>query len=114
MDANLVGTQVSSAIVAVWGIQQLKKAPWFPLLKMNGQLWAKRTLSVLTALGVHTGISHVWNAGTAPGVAHVLIINIPPIGVIVEGLWHWSNQYIYQESAYQLFYARPPAEAPKA
>ena len=106
MDANIVGTQVSSAIIAVWLMQKLKEAHWFPLLKQMGQNpWIKRGVSMVTALGILTGISHIWNPGTVPG-GHQLVINIPPVMVILEGLWHWSNQYIYQESAYQLFYNR--------
>jgi len=109
MDANIVVTQVSSAATVVYIIQRLKTAKWFPWLQHEGQVWAKRGLSLVAAFGVHTGISHVWNAGEVPG-GHVLIITIPPLTVVAIGLWHWSNQYIMQELIYQGTVNRQPPE----
>lgn len=116
MDANIVVTQVSSAAVVVYALQRLKTARWFPWLQNEGQVWLKRGLSLAAAFGIHTGISYVWNAGTAPGVAHVLLINIPPASEIMIGLWHWANQFIMQELIYQgtankVVMATPPLPA---
>jgi hypothetical protein len=110
MDANIAITQITSGAVAVWAIQQLKNAPWFPLLRDKGQVLAKRILSIVTAIGIHTGISHVWNPGTVPG-SHVLIINIPPATVVAVELYHWLGQYVIQESYYQLLYNKPTQPA---
>jgi hypothetical protein len=107
MDSNIVLTQFTAAGVAVWGIQQLKAAPWFPLLKHNGQVWAKRITSILAAIGIHTGISAVWNHNTPPiGYAYQLVINIPPVTIIIVTVWHWVGQYVMQEGWYQVAYNR--------
>jgi hypothetical protein len=100
MDANVAVTQFTGAAVFVWGMQVLKSAKWFPLLKTEGQIWIKRVASVVAAICIHTGISHVWNPGTAPG-SHVLIINIPPLMTMLVEVWHWVGQYAMQETIYQ-------------
>lgn len=99
MEANVVMTQFTSAAVFVWAMQRLKDAKWFPLLKHEGQIWQKRIASVSVALGVHLGISHVWNPGADGG--HLLIITVPPLAVISVGAWHWLGQYAMQETMYQ-------------
>lgn len=103
MDANIAVTQFTSAAVAVWAIQQLKNASWFPWLKNQGQVIAKRLVSVATAIGIHTGISYVWNTGEVSG-SHVLIITIPPLAVILVTVWHWLGQFVLQEGWYQAIY----------
>jgi hypothetical protein len=107
MDANLAVTQFTAAGVAVWAIQQLKNASWFPWLKQNGQAWGKRLVSIATAIGIHTGIGYVWNGGTPPaGYQYQLIINIPAVSVIAVTVWHWISQYVLQEAWYQTAYNR--------
>ena len=101
MDANIVVTQVSSAATVVYLIQRLKSATWFPWLQKEGQVWAKRGLSLVAALGIHTGISYVWNPVPTPEGGHILAITIPPAAIIAIGLWHWFNQYVMQELIYQ-------------
>lgn len=101
MDANIVVTQVSSAAAVVYLMQKLKNWDRFKWLQKEGQIWLKRGLSLAAAFGIHTGVSYVWNPGTSPGVAHVLMINIPPLAEIMTGLWHWFNQYVLQELIYQ-------------
>ena len=100
MDSNVVVTQFTGAAMFVYAMQQLKGASWFPLLKQQGQIWVKRGASIVAAIGIHTGIEHVWNPGTIPG-SHVLIINIPPLAVIAVTMWHWLGQYAIQETLYQ-------------
>ena len=111
MDANVVMTEFTSGAVAVWAIEQLKKAKWFPLLQAEGQKIAKRFLSVVAAIGIHTSISYVWNPGEHPGW-HTLVINIPPAMVVATELYHWLGQYVIQESYYQVVYnkATQPAQ----
>lgn len=101
MDANIVVTQVSSAAVVVYVIQRLKTAPWFTWIQNDSQVWIKRGASLVAALGVHTGISYVWNAAPGNAGAHVLAITVPPLTVIAIGVWHWFNQYVLQELVYQ-------------
>lgn len=102
MDANIAVTQFTAAGVAVWAIQKLKTSNYFPLLEEKSQTWVKRLASIGTAIGVHTGIGFVWNAGTTPEVAHVLIINIPPWSVIAVTAWHYISQFVMQEGWYQV------------
>lgn len=111
MDANIVVTQFTAGAIAVWGIQQLKAAPWFPFLKMEGQRWSKRIINIGSAIGAHTGIEHVWSPGISPGW-HRLVIDIPPLAIIVVTLWHWLGQYVMQEYMYQLAYNKvaPPKQ----
>ena len=110
MDANIVITQFTAGAVAVWGIQQLKQATWFPFLQMEGTKWEKRLINIASAISAHTGIEHVWNPGISPGW-HRVIIDIPPATVIVVSLWHWLGQYVMQEYMYQVAYNRPAAPA---
>jgi hypothetical protein len=80
-------------------MQRLKEASWFPLLQHQGQVWIKRLTSISVALGVHLGISHVWNPGQNGN--HLLVITVPPATVIAVGAWHWLGQYAMQETMYQ-------------
>lgn len=100
MDANVVVTQFTGAAVFVFAMQKLKAASWFPWLKSEGQIWLKRVASIVAAICIHTGISHVWNPGSVPG-SHVLIINIPPLATMLVEVWHWIGQYAMQETLYQ-------------
>ena len=105
MDANVLGTQIGAAAVFVWALQQLKRWPQFTLLRETGQKWIQRGLSIAVAGAVHMGISHVWNPGVAAGAGALTII-FPGWYVMAIGVWHWANQYIYQELGYQLVYNR--------
>jgi hypothetical protein len=120
MDANIAITQFTASATFVWAMQQLKNASWFPLLQKEGQIIFKRAASILAAIFIHTGISHVWNPGTVPG-SHVLILTIPPLSVMAVEVWHWLGQYVMQEGWYQLLYnklsvpgAQNPLPAPPA
>lgn len=103
MDANIAVTQFTGAAVFVWGMEQLKSWPWFPILKKEGQVWLKRGASIAAAIGIHTGISYVWNPPqiTAMDQGYNLLIHIPPLAVIVVTMWHWLGQYAMQETLYQ-------------
>src|ERR1700758_2257301 len=101
MDSSIVLTQFTSSATAVWAIQQLKNAKWFPWLHAEGQIIAKRFLSIASAIAIHTSISYVWNPGTTAGW-HVLVVTIPPATQIAVEMFHWLGQYVIQESYYQL------------
>lgn len=106
MDANIVVTQFSATAVFVWGMEQLKRATWFPLLQQKGQVMAKRVLSVIAAFFIHSGINYVWNpVFDVNGYRH-LDLAIPATAVIMVGLWHWAAQFIMQESWFQLIFNR--------
>jgi hypothetical protein len=114
MDSNLLFTHFTSAAIFVMVMQQLKRAPWFPWLRNEGQIWLKRGSSIVYAICVHTGISHVWNPGPQVG-SHVLMITIPALSVIAVSLWHVVGQYALQETVYQASTkSAPDAPAPVA
>jgi hypothetical protein len=112
MDSNLLFSHFTSAAVFVMLMQRLKMAPWFPWLKMEGQVWQKRLASIATALGVHLGISHVWNPST--NGAHVLIITVPALSVVAVGAWHWLGQFALQETMYQAVSNKAATAVPPA
>lgn len=101
MDSNIVVTQISSAAILVWVLQRLKSATWFPWLQNEGQVVAKRIISVAAAIGTHTGISWVWAPAAFAAGSHTLTLTIPALAVISVTVWHWLSQYILQELIYQ-------------
>jgi predicted small integral membrane protein len=106
MDANLVVTQFSSTAMFVWGFQQLKNAPWFPVLIQKGQIVFKRIISVAGAFLIHGGIGYVWDPKfDANGYRH-LDLAIPSAAVLVVTMWHVLGQYVMQESWFQVIYNR--------
>ena len=95
MDANPVLTHGVSAFLAIFAIQKLKKAKWFPWLQEN-KAWVSRTVSIGVAVLTGLGISHAWN---------------PAEGTFIIGGLHWSligpkiwtciGQFASQEAGYQ-------------
>jgi hypothetical protein len=113
MDANIAVTQFTAAAVFVWAMQRVKASPWIPFIKNEGQVWLKRGASIVTAIGVHTGISHIWNpTPSVQGGGWDLMIHIPPVMVIATELWHWLGQYAMQETLYQAVANKNVAAAP--
>ena len=107
MDANIAVTQLGAAGVVAWGLQLLKQSKYYPWLTRESASITKRLYSVACAIGVHTGIAAVWNAGTPPvGFRYQLIINIPPIMVMLVTVWHWAVQFMFQEGWYQTVITR--------
>lgn len=101
MDAStsLVGTQIGATLLAVGGMQWLKKASWFPLLK-EGQAKLNRLGSLLIAGGIALGIHITFTGSASAGWA--FSGTIPSLWVILTGLFHWAAQFIYQETGYSV------------
>lgn len=99
MDTSLVGTQVGSTLLAVGGMQLLKKATWVPIMQ-EGRTVLNRFVSIVVAGGIALGIHFVWTAGVAGD--HTLTVTIPSIGVLATGAFHWASQFIYQETGYSV------------
>jgi hypothetical protein len=107
MDANIAVTQFTAAGVAVYALQLLKQSKYFPFLKNDSARWVKIAYSIVTAIGVHTGIAAVWTHSDAPvGFQYQLVINIPPISAMAVEVWHWIGQYVMQEGWYQVAFNR--------
>ena len=96
--SNVLSTQVAAAAATVWIMQTLKSAKWFPLLQ-HGQKIASRAASVIAAFFITVGIGYTWNRNVDG--SHVLILAIPTTTVLVFGIWHWFQQFVYHEILYQ-------------
>ena len=98
MISNIAMTQFTSSAIVVWGMQKLKTAPWFPLLR-HGQASVSRAWSIVSAAIVAIGINYTWNKNLDG--SHTLIFVIPTLWVLAVGGWHWLNQFALQEMIYQ-------------
>jgi hypothetical protein len=108
-DVSLPLTHVTSAAIVVWGINKLKSASWFPFLQKNWTI-VNRTFSVVAAFGVSIGISYQWSANASGG--HQLVLQIPGLAALVLSLWHVLNQYVLQETLFQV--TKPGQQQAKA
>lgn len=96
--ANVLSTQVTAAAMTVWALQKLKDAPWFPLLQ-HGQKSISRAASAIASAFVSIGIGYTWTKN-ADG-SHVLMLAIPTLPILVAGVWHWGQQFAFNELIYQ-------------
>lgn len=101
MDAatSLAGTQIGATLLAVGGMQWLKKSSWFPLIK-EGQKELNRLWSILVAGGISLGIHVTFTGSAAQGWSFAG--TIPSVYTLLVGLFHWAVQYIYQETGYSV------------
>ena len=99
MDAatSLVGTQIGSTLLAVGGMQVLKKWKAFPLLQ-EGATKLNRFVSVLVAGLISLGIHITFTGSASAGWSGTFVI--PSLYQIAVGLFHWASQFIYQETSY--------------
>ena len=104
MVANVAVTEFTTSAVAVWLLQKLKSASWFPLVAA-GKVWFNRIASILLAGVGAIGIGYTWAPN--PNGGHVLTIAIPTLSVMALGAWHWLNQYVMQETIYQAAVNKP-------
>ena len=96
-------TFITSAL-AVAALQKLKSASWFPWLTSESSTIIKVVFAVIAAITAATGVSYVWDP-----TAHTLLISGLSWSAIGTALWHFVNQFIAQETAYQATAARAPA-----
>lgn len=97
MVANVAVTEFTTSAVAVFLLQKMKSAKWFPFLEA-GKAWASRIASVILAGVGAIGINYVWT--THQGTAGIFIA-WPGWIAIGIALWHWINHYAMQETIYQ-------------
>lgn len=98
MVANVAVTEFTTSAVAVFIVQKLKSAKWFPWLQA-GKVWASRVASVALAGVGALGVNYTWTPN--PDGTHGLLIVVPTTGAIFLALWHWLNHYAMQETIYQ-------------
>lgn len=96
MDPSTLGPVAIVQVIAVWLIQRLKQANWFPWLTQNSAL-ASRVVAYAIALLTAAGITWQWNAAQGQ-----LIINGLMWMTIVQGLWTAAAGLVTNEMAYML------------
>ena len=95
--ANVAVTEFTTSAVAVYVLQKLKTAKWFPLAQ-HGKAWLNRYASIaLAALGA-VGVNYTW---TTYSGAQGIFIAWPGWFAITIAAWHWLNHYVMQETIYQ-------------
>jgi hypothetical protein len=87
---TLLGSQLAAAAACTYiinALQRIKQLPWITA--------HTKTINVIVRAGLagiaELGISHAWSPASEGG--GVLMITIPPLMVLVHGLWHWFTQY---------------------
>lgn len=88
---TLLTTQLGAAGAAAYlmnALQRWKQIPWITAHTNQINFAIRLGLSGATALG----ISHVW--APTDGGGGVLTIAIPPLVVMIHGIWHWFCQYV--------------------
>jgi hypothetical protein len=98
MVANIAVTEFTTSAVAVWLLQKLKTATWFPLVQ-QGRAWLNRAASIVLAGVGAVGVSYTWAPNPMGG--HMLTVAIPTLSVAALGAWHWLNHFVMQETIYQ-------------
>ena len=97
--SSVAAAHLSSTFLVVGGMQWLKKAKWFPLIK-DGQKILNRVVSIAAAGAIQLGITYAWAPATTGAGGHTLTVVIPSASVLMVGAFHWASQYIYQETGY--------------
>lgn len=95
-------TTFGSSIVAVWAIEQLKKAKWFPVVQQQGTAFAARALSAIAAAASTVGIEWQW----MPANHSLLITGITGSAVALLA-WHLLEHFALQEWVYQSAVKKP-------
>jgi len=107
--APSVPTSLGVAVISAYCLDFLKRMKSVPLVsyystKMNTYL------RMIMALGGTLGISWAWSSSTAGEGYHQLALTIPPLAVLMAGLWHCAVQYGIQhlgESVLQIYHQMP-------
>ena len=104
MEGSIGLTHFTSAAIVVYAMNRLKAATWFPLLQKD-KVAINRVFSVIVAFAVSIGIHYTWTSDAGGG--HQLVLQIPSLGVLALGVWHWLNQYAMQETLHQVTKPKP-------
>jgi hypothetical protein len=97
-------SSLTASAVAVWIIQYLKGAKWFPLLQAHTKGASRLASIILAALGT-AGLQWQWTSST-----HTLAISNLTLMVILTGLWHVLQHFAVQEVVYQAAVNKPVPE----
>lgn len=98
-EINLVH-QSGFAVISVFALDYLKRAPWFPWLSANSET-INRVVSLAVALFTTVGLKVLSSQGNIH-TGGVITIAYPSIAVIIDTLMHASTQYGGQELLHKL------------
>jgi hypothetical protein len=101
MDASIGMTQFGATCMGVYGIQLLKKSPWYPIA-VSARKYLSRIISVVLALVIHAGISYTWDPKLDANGNRHLDLAIPTLSFAAVLLWHWACQFAAQETIFQV------------
>jgi hypothetical protein len=96
MDPATLAPAAIVQVIAVWVIQKLKAAKWFPLLTQNSAT-VNRIVAYVTALATTAGITWNWMVNERN-----LVIHVPTWDTIVQALWTAAAAVIANEVTYML------------
>ena len=96
MDSSTLAPAAMIQVVAVYAIQKLKSAGWFPWLGAHTAL-ANRTVAVFIAAVTASGITWQWNAANGDLSVHGLVWP-----TVAQGLWTWLAGIATNEMAYMV------------
>jgi hypothetical protein len=97
MDVNIIWHIFITSSIGVALLQYLKAAKWFKWAQYVGTKNANRVLALIISLCSATGVHYVWNAKA--GTLMLTGLTLTGIGTHV---WHWAQQFITQETIYQM------------
>ena len=87
---TLLTSQIAAAAACSYVLNLIQRWKQIPWVTANTTMINTIVRAVL-ALGATLGIEHVWNPSDNGG--GVLMITIPPLTILLHGLWHWFSQY---------------------
>ena len=96
MDPSTLAPVAIVQVIAVWLIQKLKTANWFPWLTQNSAM-ASRVVAYAIALLTAAGITWQWNAAQGQ-----LIITGLMWQTVVQGIWTALAGLVTNEMTYAL------------
>jgi hypothetical protein len=96
MDPATLAPAAIVQVIAVWVIQKLKAAKWFPLLTQNSAT-VNRIVAYVTALTTTAGITWNWMVNERN-----LVIHVPTWDTIIQALWTAAAAVIANEVTYML------------
>jgi hypothetical protein len=96
MDPVTLAPAAIVQVIAVWVIQKLKAAKWFPLLTQNSGT-INRIVAYVTALATTAGITWNWMVNERN-----LVIHVPTWDTIIQALWTAAAAVIANEVTYML------------
>ena len=92
METDLSAHLTTGAVV-VYAIEYMKSSKLFPWLTVESTT-ACRVISAVAAAAMAFGIQA--SGDSAAGWT----ITIPPLEILLAGIWHWSEQFVVQQLAY--------------